>query len=217
MKHFKIYIGLTSFVFLFFAGYFISKKSWDGNFFIYLDNTYSPSISIDTRTIASVSSDNAHISLKKVKEDDPSNNHFSVINNENTIQLYLTHLLIKTPGGGRVLACQKYQKVDLTFIASEMAVHGHTPEMVLKTDCNFDTDTLQMGPFLIPKKKILKSPISQQLFSSNNSALLFHHVSFHWPEKWILSQIRFIGKNQADYYHSFTGEKEEDFVTFYLR
>ena len=143
-----------------------------------------------------------------------------VENKAQTIELYLGHLLVRSAGGSAKPACQEYQTVDLTFIAPEISSHGHVPKMVLKTKCPFNANkgVLQTGPFVIPKQKILKSSVNTELFRQGDTTLLFSHVSLKWPEKWILSQARFIQDDtRKDFTVSFSSNKEEDFLNFHLR
>ena len=221
-KSWKLYISLPVFFFLFFSGYFISKKSWNGKFFVYLDSTYSSSVNV--RNIASVGKQmDLSSSLLEggslTQESQKALLHSSQVKNKsNVIQFYLGHFLVKLKGGESVLACQKYKTVDMTFIAPGVSSHGHVPKMVLKADCKFSPDQpLQIGPFFIPKKRILSSDVNQELFKNENGTLLFSHVSIRWPEEWILSQVRFIDDKDKDFTVSFSSNREEDFLTLSLK
>ena len=141
-----------------------------------------------------------------------------VDNQKDTIQFYLGHFLVKSTGGEFVLACQKYKTVDMTFIAAGVSSHGHVPKMILKAGCAFNSEKpLQIGPFVIPKRKILESSIDQQLFKGGEGTLLFSHVVVQWPREWILSQVRFIGDSTEDMTVPFVSNQREDFLTFHLK
>ena len=221
-KNWQFYTGSAFFCALFFAGYFISTQSWNGEFFVYLDKTYS---SVNARNIANVEKQmDISASLLKgsqLKQESQKAlvSASRVENQKDVIQFYLGHFLVQSPGGGSVLACQQYQTVDMIFIAPEVSFHGHAPKMVLQAKCAFKPDQpLQMGPFFIPKGEILSSPVNKQLFKIKDATLLFSHVSIQWPNRWILSQIRFINdKKNEDFTVSFSSKKEEDFLTLSLK
>ena len=218
----KLYIGLPFLLLLFLAGYFFSKQSWDGKVFVYLDNnTYSHSNNF--RNIASVEKRMNLSSLvleggELTQESQKALLNSSRVGNQgDKIQFYLGHFLVKSKKGGSVLACQEYKKVDMTFIAPGISSHGHVPKMTLQADCHFDLEQpLQIGPFYIPKKRILGSSVNRELFKSEEGILLFSHVSIRWPRKWILDQVRFINDKDEDFTVSFHSNKEEDFLTLSL-
>ena len=221
-KRWKLFIWLPFFLSLFFAGYFISKKSWDGKIFVYLNNTYSPSINV--RNIASVGKQmDLSSSLLEggqlIGESQKALLRSSEVENQDErIQFYLGHFLVKSKGGAFVWACQKYKTVDMTFIAPEESFHGHVPKMVLKADCKFNPDQpLQIGPFFIPKKKILNSSVKKELFRSEHGTLLFSHVFIQWSKKWILIQVRFIDDEDKDLPVHFSSKREEDFLALSLK
>ncbi|MYE07622.1 MAG: hypothetical protein F4X95_02585 [Oligoflexia bacterium] len=218
----KIYIGSVALLLLFVAGFSISEKSWNGDVFIYLDTTSS---NINTRNIASIGKqmDTSRSLLKggQLKQEGQKalTNSSRIENTKEVIQFYLGHFLVKTKGGRSILACQKYQTLDMVFISPGISSHGHVPKLVMKADCNFDSNNpLHIGPFTIPKKRILSSSPHTELFKSEGATLFFSHVSVQWPETWILSQVRFIQNNtHQDFTVSFSSKKEEDYFTLNLR
>ena len=221
-RDWKFYIGSACLLLIFVVGYSISEKSWNGEVFIYLDTTSS---NINTRNIASVRKqmDTSRSLLKggQLKQEGQKalTNSSRVENKKEIIQFYLGHFLVKSRGGGSILACQEYQKLDMVFISPGVSSHGHVPKLIIKADCKFDPNhPLHIGPFVIPKTKILRSSPHQGLFKSEDATLLFSHVSVQWPEKWILSQVRFIKNNtNQDFTVSFSSKKEEDYLTLSLR
>ena len=221
LKKLNLCVACIFFISLFSVGYFISKKSWSGSYFIYLDNNYSSS---NVRNIASIGRQmNISSSLfKGSKLSKPKALLHSARTEDqgDVIAVYLGHLLLKSRNGASVLACQQYQVLEITFIAPEVSFHAHTPKMVLKSDCKFSKEKLdQIGPIIIPKSKILRAPVDQQLFTSQDVTLLFSHVSIKWPKVWILNEVRFIDKkdNKKEIKVSFTSNRKEDFLTFKLR
>lgn len=217
-KYWKLCVVSPFFFLLFLSGYLIAKKSWHGKFFVYLDNTYSRPDNF--RNIASVEKKMFVLEGKPLAQDSQKALlHSSRVDNRNNkIKFYLGHFLVKSKNGESVLACQKYQKVEMTFIAPEISNHGHVPKMVLQANCNFDPDQpLQIGPFFVPKKRILDSSVEQEMFKSEGDILLFSHVSIRWPKKWILNQVRFINDKNEDFPVLFRSHKEEDYLTLVLK
>ena len=222
VKKLRLCMFFVFFITLFLMGYFISKQSWKGNYFIYLDNTYSSS---SARNIASVSQQmNISSSLfkKSSKLSRPKALLYSARAEDqgNVIAVYLGHLLLKSRNGTPVLACQQYQVLEMTFLAPEVSFHSHAPKMILKTDCKFSRENLdQIGPIIIPKRKILSARVDQQLFTSQGVTLLFSHVAVKWPKVWVLDKVRFIdkedSKKELNVSFSSSGRKE-DFLTFKL-
>ncbi len=225
IKNWKFYFSLALSFLCFSAGYSISKNSWNGEVFIYLDSISS---SINSRNIASVAkemnipSTSTRIKGTTLKKDRQKAlvSSSRVENLQDVIQLYLGHLLINTREGVPILACQKYQTVDLTFIAPEVSSHGHVPKMILTANCKFNPhqQPLHIGPFTIPKKTIINSPVDRILFTDQDTTLLFSDISIQWPKKWILSQVRFANnKTDKDFVVAFSSNREEDFLTFHLK
>lgn len=219
LKSTKHFVGVMFLCSLFFAGYFVSQKSWDGQVFIRLNNrdSYSPNKSF--RNIASVKP--AILEGRDFKKERQKTLVLSgsVENQNDGILLHLGHFLVKSKAGESVLACQEYQTLDMTFIASGMSVHGHVPKMVIKVKCKFNSNQpLRIGPFFIPTAEILQSPVDRQLFNRKDMTIMFSHVSIRWPDTWTLSEVRFIKEHtNQDLRVSFSFSKEEDFLTFNLR
>ena len=221
INNLPFYMGAIFFVFLFLIGYLIANRSWDGEYFIHLDNTRSFS---NTRNVASIGRQmKVSSSVFRDRKLSHSRALLDVARVEEgrggVIAIYLGHLLLKSKGGTSVLACQKYQELEMTFIAAGISSHGHAPKMVLKAGCKFDpAQPHQLGPILIPKSEILDSPVDRQLFNIENVTLLFSHVFIKWPEVWTLSKMRFIDSNnpKENLKVSFAFKREKDFLTFRL-
>lgn len=216
LKNWRFYISLISFFLLFYAGWYIAQHSWDGSIFVYLDHV-EPSSSVNARNIASVGKKMELLKGGKIGDQKALVQSSQVTNQKDTIQFYLGHFLVKSAGGGSMLACQKYQTIDMTFVAAGVSFHGHAPKMVLKASCKFNSkQPLRMGPFMIPKRKILESPVNKKLFKEGDDVLLFTHVNVQWPVQWVLSQVRFIS-GKKDFTIPFTSNKEKDFLTLHLK
>lgn len=212
-----IYAGSALLCILFYVGYIFSTHSWNQEIFIYLNSPLSNNV----RNIAGHKQELliAKGSHQKLKNQQHITSTAYTENTNDTINLYLGHLLVPSSRGNSLLACQKYHTVDVTFLASSISFDGETPKMVLQAECLFNPNQpLKIGPFFIPKKSILNAPVNQILFRSNNNIILFDNIVAFWPKKWILSKIRFFNDNK-ELIISFNSisQKEEDYFSFLLR
>ncbi len=218
LKGCQFFFGFVFLCSLFFAGYFISQKSWDGQVFIYLQDTDSPSI--NARNIASLKTAVRRGGQLNQERGKTLIRSAKIKHAKDSIQFHLGHFLVQSKGGGSVLACQEYQTVDMVFIAGGVSVHGHVPKMLMKAKCKFDlSQPLRIGPFFVPKAKILSSSVNKKLFkSAEDQTIVFSDVSIRWPERWILSEARFTKEDsKKDLTVAFSSNKEEDFLTLTLR
>ena len=217
LKHLTFFGSGAIFLLCFYAGWQIAEHSWNGELYIYLDQTNTNK---DTRGIASVQEgvDSLPFSPKGVKNQQKTIVHSAKVQNlEESIQFSLGHpVLVKT--GAPTLACQHYSKIDMLFIASEVSFHGHAPKLSMQVDCQFDINKPALiGPFTIPNKQILKAPIQQKLFRNNQGhILLFSDIQIKWPKKWILNQISFVDDTKEKTVIPFTSQKEEDYLSLNL-
>jgi len=107
-----------------------------------------------------------------------------------TTTFYLGHFMVQSHDNF-ILACQKYQKINMVFIAPAISVHGHVPEMHIRSDCmEARGSSSRIGPFIIPKKQIRETSIrDQNLFNSTTSVILFNHISLRRPKRWVLKEL----------------------------
>ncbi len=210
---------------IFIIGWWISQSSWNQKTFIYFNDT--PYSNNSSRNIASVKSFQAispSLIFKKGLAK-PQNQkiltHASQISSQtDSIQIHLSHFILLDSNGEKTLPCHHYQTIDLFFIAHQESVHGHIPQMVLKTKCSsISKNSKHIGPFLIPKKKIIQSHVTQQLFHSNvdktqnGTIILFSHLGLFWPKEWILTQIRLSNsRTKKDFTIQFTSQQPKDYL-----
>ena len=180
---------------LFCLGYITAQKTWNGEVFILLEKNPVPD---HIRSIASqemvfltgpdLTSENKQAFLDQATVNQEGGN----------TTLFLPHFLTAGDGGEPVLACHQYPVVHITFSALGVSIHGHAPEMTLATKCptNQNHSSQMMGPFIIPKDKILSSSVHETEFKQDASTVQFHHVSLLWPKTWMLDHIRFINSNK---------------------
>ncbi len=204
------------------AGWQIAQNSWDGELYIYLDSSSSAD---GVRNIASVGGEKNMALSKDLlgKELQKAIVHLSQVKaTEQEIEFFLGPALLTGPGGAPVLACDRYQKVDMLFIAGEVAFHGHSPVLSMQADCRTEAhdNSPRTGPFVIPRKQIVSAPLNQKLFRSEKGDLfLFRHVQIRWPKKWTLSRLRFFDDKKGgkkDFVLPFSAQKEEDLFTLHF-
>ncbi len=226
-KHLKK-ISLGFLILFFPLGFFIAKKLNNDDVVMYL-TPGKPHSSF--RNIASVGQKNIAIPssliLQPGKLSDKSQHDFvkasALISSAgDNIQFYLARFLVSSTAGEATLVCQKYNQVDIVFKAYSHAIHGHVPQMILKARCKASASrSTQLGPFNIPKKQILNSPISEQLFSSPSSigrqVLLFSNVGIAWPGEWVLSELKFGNNQNQNFSIYFTSQNPKDYFIVYLK
>ena len=141
----RLWISLLSLC-TFLVGYRIAEKSWDKEIFIYLNPASATTTSV--RNIASLQSSSIKLpsslilkegALKKESQKDFV--HASYVKHQGPmIHLYLSRFITPTKNGGYTPPCQKYQTIDIIFIAHREFIHGHEPKMNLKTPCIVNTE-----------------------------------------------------------------------------
>ncbi len=186
-KFFFCLLTAGFFIGVFQAGYQTAQKSWGGRLFVSTQPLSS------ARGIASVKDS------VKSGEHKAGKYHVALIqpaqveSKTDTVDIHLGGFLVPSPEGRLLPVCDLYDMLDMEFVAMGLAIHGHVPKLVIKARCILNAQR-QIGPFVIPKKKILDSSVRQALFSSPHLTLLFYHVSMSWPYEWLMTQVRFIDR-----------------------
>jgi hypothetical protein len=112
----------------------------------------------------------------------------------------LGHFVTKNSDGRNVGACEIYDKVELTFLAGDMAVSGAAPAMKISGPCVPGDDINVISPILIPFDHILNSPVHDKSiadFSDQSVTVTFENVSDSWPHMWILQSAK-LTSDRAD-------------------
>ena len=231
LKDKRLWISLLSLL-TFLAGYQLAEKSWNKEIFIYSNPASDTTTSV--RNIASLQSTSVRLpSSLRLKDGAPQKKsqkdfvHASYVKHQGSmIHLYLSQFITPAKNGGYTPPCQQYQTIDIVFTAHRELVHGHMPKMNLKAPCVVNTENpALLGPFVIPKQRILTSHIQQQVFHSplvqphkGKATLLFSHLGLSWPTEWILTQLRFSNKNnKEDLSINFSSNQPEDYLTLHLK
>lgn len=119
----------------------------------------------------------------------------AVIRDEEGLGVELGHFAMQGLGGGKVLACQEYQRVTMSFSAEGMASNGEKPRMEVEGPCEFSADMTKINPILIPVEKVLREAVADgelQYRDGRPVTLRFHGMTEEWPTQWLLTSVKLI-------------------------
>ena len=179
-------------------GYQVGFKSWDKQISISLDPALSVRGLASTedagRDIATVSREEYSnpqnlFDKARVLEDSPPDNVLFVVGN----------LLHTDEKGNTSFVCKNFSQVQFWFEALGLAIRGEKVIMTVNADCTANEDHQYIGPFTIPAKKILESPIAEDTFNEDNSRIQFENVSLSWPQSWVLIKADFKKTGSSDF------------------
>jgi hypothetical protein len=116
-----------------------------------------------------------------------------IVRDKSDVGIELGHFVLKGEGGEKTFACQKYEKVSMTFAGDGSAVNGELPKMEIEGLCEMSSDINSISPLLIPVAKILGEPVADGEFSFMEGrpiSIRFANVSDSWPKLWQLQSVR---------------------------
>lgn len=105
----------------------------------------------------------------------------------------LGHFVIKGPNGEKEFACQRYDRVTLSFRGDGIAVAGELPTMEVEGACEIAEDINAIAAIWIPVSRILGEPVADGEFDFRDEQkvrIQFTHVSDSWPTTWQLYSVR---------------------------
>ncbi len=201
-KLFKPLLILLGFVFLsvffYVIGYQVGFQSWGKQISISLDpalsvrglaSTKDASRDIATLSYAEYANPQNLFDKAKILESDQSDE----------VSFMVGNLLHTDEKGNTSLMCNNFSQVQLLFEAYGVSVEGEKVIMKVNTDCTSYSDHQYIGPFTIPAKKILESPITENTFNENNNHIQFENVSLSWPQSWMLIKADFKKEGASDF------------------
>lgn len=118
-------------------------------------------------------------------------------NNDDNILFVTGNLLYTDEKGNTSFVCNSFSQVQFIFSAFGVAIRGEQVIMKLTADCTVNEDPQHIGPFTLPVKKILESPVVTKSFNEEDSEIEFENVSLFWPKSWALIRADF-KKDGAD-------------------
>ncbi|MCB0341174.1 MAG: hypothetical protein H6626_12540 [Pseudobdellovibrionaceae bacterium] len=191
-------IGLSLFIFLagLLFGLSTSYNSWDGIFFVYTG-------SADHRQPAAINKifDYSHLegTALKLAAQERLVESAKVEVSDRQVGIALGHFVTKSDQGRKILACQRYSKLELEFIAPGIAVNGLPPKMIVESPCHEnDQDINRMATIWLPLGELYASAPSdnfeQQYFNNLPVTLRMENLGGQWPDKWVLNSVQLKGE-----------------------
>lgn len=112
----------------------------------------------------------------------------------------LGHFVTRGPDRGRQLACDFYDRVEITFEAEGVAEGGDKPVMKVDGPCRTGADITRIEPIWIPIGKILnEKPADMELSYADHEDLSFRFddMTDHWPKHWVMKSVRLYNEKEA--------------------
>jgi len=176
----------------------VGFKSWGKQISISLD----PALSV--RGLAVAESTTRNISTVSREEYADHQNLFNKArvlehNQSENILFVVGNLLYTDETGNTSFVCKNFSQVQFWFEAFGIAMDGEKVIMKLNANCTSYEDHQFIGPFSIPAKTILESPIDKNSFNENKSEIHFENVSLSWPQSWALIKADFKKTGISDF------------------
>jgi hypothetical protein len=119
-----------------------------------------------------------------------------IILKDSDLGLELGHFVTHNGQGGRLLACDYFDRIEMTFDGEGVADSGNKPVMRIEGPCRTGDDVTRIEAIWIPVGKILnEKPSDMELSFSEGVNFNFENMSSEWPERWVLQSVRM--KHQA--------------------
>ena len=191
--HSKWFAGVAFFCAAVCAGGLIGRKSWQGAIFL-----TSTSFTSNLRNPAAV-----HRDLDFTRLDGTellTGTHKRLISDarillekKGQMGIELGHFVTRDEQGNKLLACDFYDRMRLTFEAEGMASGGERPSMVVEGPCRTGTDITRIEPIWIPVTKIVSEKAADMdlTFPDDEGVTFkFQDMTGEWPRRWHLTNIR---------------------------
>jgi hypothetical protein len=125
---------------------------------------------------------------------------FEVTRDNDEIGVRLGHFVVAGQNGEKVFACERYDRVVLSFEGEGVAVNGDKPKMEVEGQCEPDQDINRISPLWIPVARITAATLEdgEQMYENRSSGVRvkFANVSDQWPPQWVLTSIRLTNAGQ---------------------
>jgi hypothetical protein len=189
----------TGFLFLFFSaclsfGYWVSKKAFDGQVYVYLGSERSPAAvrslhdyqPVPERSLSQSAQEQLLADAKLVKQ-------------EGYLGIHLGHILVRDENGAREFACQArgregiYDRIELTFMGEGIAEGDGPAKMIIDSRCASESSLERLDTIWIPMQEILSlKPKDQDLQSRGEDPtfIKMQSVPSQWPSQWVLYSVK---------------------------
>jgi hypothetical protein len=97
--------------------------------------------------------------------------------------------------------CDVYSKVEITFMAGDMAVGGEPPLMILTGRCELSPSGDEIAAMLVSSAAILPLPPRDRdmLINANNHLHAeFKNIGDSWPRLWVLKSISLLSTSPSE-------------------
>lgn len=119
---------------------------------------------------------------------------FEVMRDNEDIGVRLGHFVVAGRDGEKVFACDRYDRVMLSFEGEGVATNGDKPQMEVESQCEPDQDVNRISPLWIPVARITGGTVrdGEQVYGNRGRdvRVKFANVSDQWPPQWVLTSIR---------------------------
>jgi hypothetical protein len=105
----------------------------------------------------------------------------------------LGHFVTRDEQGNKLLACDYYDRMRLTFEAEGIASSGERPMMIVEGPCRTGSDITRIEPIWIPVAKIVSEKASDMdlTFPDDEGVTFkFQDMTGEWPRRWHLTNVR---------------------------
>lgn len=109
------------------------------------------------------------------------------------VGIILGHFVTRNGFGDPVMACSLYDKIEIVFYASGMAVNGAPSQMVVSGRCEVGEDLNLINPIWISVSKLFHGmPRSEELTDPvfPTTELKFVNMGMAWPVDWYVHSVR---------------------------
>lgn len=197
-------IALAAIIWLFAIGLGVATvdNSWDGVAYYYLGEGRKPAA-------VRKEMDFSHLegSALKLASQDRLLSDAIFKKTESNLEVQLGHFLTKDDRGGKVFACQYYDRVELSFKAVGLANAGISPKLKLDAKCKIGLDIGKMASIKIPTQTLLKKQPQDFKFEiSNSESIEFYDLVAPWPTQWELESAKLYHSINSNRLLSITAE-----------
>lgn len=181
--------GITVFILAFVSGWLLSLRTWDGLVYFVFEGDRQPAA-------VARSFDLSHLQGEALRDAAHRRllSEANAFKGEKGIGVRLGHFIARGPDGTKKLACQIYEKVEMTFVADGVAESGEAPLMIVEGPCAVDKkDINHISAIWVPIERVLnEKPGDMELsfYDENDVTLKFDHIGLQWPKNWSLQSVR---------------------------
>ncbi|MBX3019949.1 MAG: hypothetical protein KF767_18825 [Bdellovibrionaceae bacterium] len=127
---------------------------------------------------------------------------FEVTRDQSDIGVRLGHFVVAGQDGEKVFACDRFDRVVLSFEGEGVATNGDKPQMEVEGQCEPDQDVNRISPLWIPVARITADTVhdGEQIYQNRGQDIRvkFANVSDQWPPQWVLTSIRLKNAGHED-------------------